>query len=148
MTTTDKAMVTDEMVEAAIRANTNAKLFGGEPRDWVRAALEAALSTLSERGEEEERNTAPHHLTATADSQDPLSSKDGGLGQATPSPESHVVVTDEMVERAAAAYWLEVYGRHRKSQRWPEDVHGGSERLFRDGCRAALNAVLVLEGQS
>ena len=37
-------MVTDEMVDAAIRANTNAKLFGGEPRDWVRAALEAALS--------------------------------------------------------------------------------------------------------
>lgn len=37
-------MVTDEMIDAAIRANTNAKLFGGEPRDWVRAALEAALS--------------------------------------------------------------------------------------------------------
>lgn len=39
-------MVTDEMVEAAIVANTRAKLFGGEPRDWVRAALEAALSAV------------------------------------------------------------------------------------------------------
>jgi hypothetical protein len=33
-------MVTDEMIDAAIRANTNAKLFGGEPRDWVRKAAE------------------------------------------------------------------------------------------------------------
>lgn len=58
------------------------------------------------------------------------------------TPEMHLRVTDEMVEKAAAAYWLEVCGRHRKSQQWPEDVHGGSQKLFRDGCRAALNAAL------
>ncbi|MFY7925532.1 MAG: deoxycytidylate deaminase [Aquidulcibacter sp.] len=58
-------------------------------------------------------------------------------------PSSHAAVTDALVEKAAEAYWLEVYGRHRKSQRWPEDVHGGSARLFRDGCRAALIAALA-----
>lgn len=36
--------VTEEMIEACIVANTNAKLFGGNPRDWVRAGLTAALS--------------------------------------------------------------------------------------------------------
>jgi hypothetical protein len=66
-----------------------------------------------------------------------------------PSPETNLWVTDEMVEKAAAAYWLEVYGRHRKSQQWPEDVHGGSQQLFHDGCRAALNAALfAMEEQS
>ena len=52
-------------------------------------------------------------------------------------------VTDAMVETAAEAYWLEVYGRHRKSQKWPDDVHGRSEELFRSGCRAALEAVFA-----
>lgn len=40
-------MITKEAIEAAKRANTEAKLFGGEPDDWVRAALEAALPFLS-----------------------------------------------------------------------------------------------------
>lgn len=53
-------------------------------------------------------------------------------------------VTDETVEIAARAYWMEVYGRHRKSQKWPDDVYGRSEGLFRAGCRAALNAVIPL----
>lgn len=61
----------------------------------------------------------------------------------TPSPVAQMRVTDEMVDVAAQAYWMEVYGRHRKSQKWPDDVHGRSEELFRAGCRAALNAALA-----
>lgn len=56
-----------------------------------------------------------------------------------------VEITEKMIEAAAEAYWLEVYGRHRKSQKWPEDVHGRSEELFRAGCRAALSAALRAE---
>lgn len=55
-------------------------------------------------------------------------------------------ITDEMVEAAAAAYWFEVYGRHRKQPvKWPDDAYGGN--LFRDGCRAALAAALAAQGQ-
>jgi hypothetical protein len=67
-----------------------------------------------------------------------------GWTNITPSsPQQNKLVTDEMVEKAAAAYWLEVYGRHRKSQKWPEDVYGSHQQLFRDGCRAALSAALA-----
>lgn len=52
------------------------------------------------------------------------------------------MVTDEMVEKAAEAYWMQVYGRHRKANKWPDDVYGSSQELFRDGCRAALEAAL------
>ena len=61
--------------------------------------------------------------------------------------ESRVNITDEMVEKAAEAYWLEVYGKHRKSKNWPDDVFGGSQQLFRDGCRAALIATLGSNGE-
>lgn len=59
-------------------------------------------------------------------------------------------VTDEMVEAAAAAYWMEVYGKVRSEKsgrpvKWPDDVIGGSQELFRDGCRAALLAALSIE---
>lgn len=65
--------------------------------------------------------------------------------QKHPAPSPQMRVTDEMVDVAAQAYWMEVYGRYRKSQKWPDDVHGRSEELFRAGCRAALNAALATQ---
>jgi hypothetical protein len=52
-------------------------------------------------------------------------------------------VTDDIVERAAAAYWLAAYGKDRSARKWPDDVHGGSADLIRLGCRAALRAALT-----
>lgn len=57
-------------------------------------------------------------------------------------------ITDDMVEKAAEAYWFEVYGRHRKKPgKWPECVYGGSDELFRAGCRSALTAALAVQTQ-
>lgn len=54
------------------------------------------------------------------------------------------MITDEMVEAAAGAYWFEVYGKHRKQPcKWPDDVYGNSQVLFRDGCHAALEAAFA-----
>lgn len=54
------------------------------------------------------------------------------------------MITDEMVEAAAGAYWFEVYGKYRKKPcKWPDDVYGNSRLLFRDGCRAALEATFA-----
>ncbi|MDW5314986.1 hypothetical protein [Rhizobium sp. PL01] len=43
--------VTARMVDACIEANTRAKLFGGEPREWVRVGIQAALAVASEDGQ-------------------------------------------------------------------------------------------------
>lgn len=40
---------TEKMVDACIEANTRAKLFGGDPRDWVKAGLRAALTKEGEQ---------------------------------------------------------------------------------------------------
>lgn len=54
------------------------------------------------------------------------------------------MITDGIVEAAAGAYWFEVYGKHRKQPcKWPDDVYGNSQVLFRDGCRAAIEAAFA-----
>ena len=64
-------------------------------------------------------------------------------GPRLPDPDSPEEA--EAVERMAKMYWFEVYGKHRTNNRWPEDVLGGSQDLFRGGCLAALR---VLRGQT
>lgn len=61
-----------------------------------------------------------------------------GRADLVPQPQEP---TPEAVERAAEAYWREVYGRHRRGRdNWPDDVVGQSQDLIRAGTRAALIA--------
>lgn len=113
------------LVEAAHQALGSLKALGAE-RGYASQALRESLglSTLSERGEEEERNTAPHHLTATADSQDPLSSEDGGFRQATPAPQSHLGLPIELNGISDAleygkGIWSTCTGCHESNEGYP-----------------------------
>lgn len=56
-----------------------------------------------------------------------------------------VTVREADVERVAEAIWFDGYGKHRKKHdqphKWPDDVLGGSQELFRGMARAALRAL-------
>lgn len=49
-------------------------------------------------------------------------------------------ISDEMVEKAAAGYWNKVCSIG--TARWPDDVSRDVQDIFREGCRAALEAAL------
>lgn len=50
------------------------------------------------------------------------------------------MVTDEMVEKAAAGYWDKVCSDG--TAKWPDDVFHETRDIFREGCRAALESAL------
>ena len=49
-------------------------------------------------------------------------------------------INDEMVEKAAAGYWNRVCSGG--TAKWPDDVSRDVQDIFREGCRAALEAAL------
>ena len=56
----------------------------------------------------------------------------------TPPPEAHLRVTDEMVEAACVAHWVEP---------WPGDRSQPALKSARMNMRAALEAALTTKGQ-